>query len=215
VSDSPLLTEKVVGYRGWYASGNNLYPVVAFGAWNPGVNTATCPSGRWLGAHTCPEPHSHCGLYAVHRPNGHYMTRTAPVKGAIAAWGKVQVHQDGFRAEHAEIVALVRPWTRSRRITVERAATAYGVPVVPKRKLRSEAAKHGTPVPKSLLPSPDKVSHLYALFSAFVAVMCALGTLGAVSNIVEGKAVLLFLFLGTLNAVLCWVNAHRVWRTWR
>ena len=77
------------------------------GAWEPGANTAVCHAGR---RHTPPAADCMCGLYALaseydHRLHG----RDDQIVGAIAAWGDIELHRTGFRAEHAAVVALAEP----------------------------------------------------------------------------------------------------------
>ena len=69
-------------------------------------------------------------------------------------WGRVEVHADGLRAEHAEVRALaIKPgWSARRADGVRRAAGALGVPAVREGELEAVARELGAPIPPSLLP---------------------------------------------------------------
>jgi hypothetical protein len=73
------------------------------------------------------------------------------VVGAVASWGRLEVHRTGIRAEHACIVALVhRPWFGPDRAAIHRIARRYGVEVVGLRDLEAAASRHGAPLPDAL-----------------------------------------------------------------
>jgi hypothetical protein len=141
----PTYSEPAIGYRRWYVSAPDLWPGgsapvgIRLGPWTPGVNTAQCLAGGR--PHRAPEPSCTCGLHALHRVPTHHVH--AFVIGAIAAWGDVMLHRDGFRAEHALIVALAetphQPADKMRVI-----ADRYQVPVVPLELLALEAERHGS-----------------------------------------------------------------------
>jgi hypothetical protein len=77
------------------------------------------------------------------------------VGGAVALWGRVELHAHGVRAQHAMIVALALPfsWGAKRRRLVE-VANALEVPTVPARRLKAAALEHGDVIPRSMRP-PD------------------------------------------------------------
>ncbi len=161
--DTPDFLEPVVGYRAWrLADDGELVPwtVTRAGGWVPGVNTAACHLSHFMVAmgegarrtprHRPPSPTCMCGLYALHDGTD---PRIAPgggsALGAIVAWGDLEVHATGFRAEHACIVALALPWRCSPadRERLELAAARYRVPLVPQERLADTAHEHGAPLP--------------------------------------------------------------------
>lgn len=86
-----------------------------------------------------------CGLYALTsvwdaRLNPHVLA-----VGAIVAWGDIEVHFTGFRAQSAVIVGLGLPdgcdVSHQRRLVL--AAQRYGVPLVPVAGLPATAGEHG------------------------------------------------------------------------
>jgi hypothetical protein len=147
----------------------------------------TIPVGEWESLtppHEAPAPGCHCGLYALHAPTfwygpdatraqggllGRHPASGCYVAGLVAAWGRMEVHADGFRAERARVVAIAIP-DRKRDAAVARAVAAeYGVPTVPQAELERVAGEFGASVPNHLRPErPDTYRDLYqTLASAF------------------------------------------------
>ena len=104
----------------------------ATGAWRgSGVDT---------GRHRAPEPDSGCGLYAVHphaveaalaylggRPGG-------AIAGIVEAWGRVELHEGGFRAQYARPIAFAvaaEPASGDPARTAARIAHGYRAELVP------------------------------------------------------------------------------------
>ena len=160
----PDFLEPVVGYRAWSLSDEGeLVPwtLVSAGAWVSGVNTAVCHIRRFAAEvgdpslsrrrrHRPPAADCMCGLYALHDATD---PRIAPSRagalGAIVAWGDIEVHATGFRAEHACVVALALPLGASpvEHERLRRAAARYRVPLVPQAQLAATAHEHGSPLP--------------------------------------------------------------------
>jgi hypothetical protein len=151
---APDLIRAVIGFRQWRLHGGGLWSLHADDRWGRGLQTARC-----LGedAHDAPQNGCTCGFYAWYSPT----PRTASlgtselVGGAVALWGRVELHAHGVRAQHAMIVALALPfsWGAKRRRLVE-VANALEVPTVPARKLKAAALEHGDVIPRSMRP-PD------------------------------------------------------------
>jgi hypothetical protein len=75
------------------------------------------------------------------------------VAGAVVAWGRVEVHATGMRAEHARIVALEQPLTYGgKRRELDTVAEHLSVPVVPHSRLAAVAMAHGLPLDPYLRP---------------------------------------------------------------
>ena len=114
------------------------------------MQTARCVGEH---AHEGPAPQNGCtcGFYAWYGPT----PRTASlgtselVGGAVALWGRVELHAHGIRAQHAMIVALALPfsWGAKRRRLVA-AAKRLEVEAVPARKLKAAALEHGDVIPR-------------------------------------------------------------------
>jgi glycine cleavage system H protein len=106
-----------------------------------------------------------CGLYALYDPSDRRLDfRADQAVGAVAAWGELEVHRTGFRAEHACIVALAVPERADpdARDALERASARYRVPLVPAARLSAEARRHGAPLDAALelpaWPTPPAVA---------------------------------------------------------
>lgn len=163
MTERPVFSECVIGYRSWRLADWVLAPVSYGDPWRPGVNRAVCKVnetafglystmlGRGAPApparHTAPHQNCTCGLHAYHDLPAN---TEGVVIGAVAAWGNLQVHCNGFRAEHAQILALVEA------DGLTEVAELYGVPLVPRSMLTMEAHQHGSPLPVSLRPEKPK-----------------------------------------------------------
>ncbi len=108
------LAGKVLGFRQWTLDGHRLRPMVSSlpFSWRLGPNQAQClrphinpnaAAGR--SEHAAPHPSCECGLYAYHEPSSR-PPEGDTVTGAVLAWGRIEVHRSGFRAEYAEPVVL-------------------------------------------------------------------------------------------------------------
>ncbi|WCB93591.1 Glycine cleavage system H protein [Baekduia alba] len=154
---APDFVEAVVGYRAWHIEDDGLLRPWTFTAlpWEPGANRAVCARDV---RHMPPVADCMCGLYALTDPGDRRLDfRADQAVGAIAAWGDLEVHRTGFRAEQACVTALALPdragWEQ--RDALARAAERYGVPLVAPDRLSDEALRHGATLPDDLwTPSP-------------------------------------------------------------
>jgi hypothetical protein len=107
----------------------------------------------WLDApHDSPHEACQCGIYAYHTPGPRsWFGEAYWCEGVVSAWGRIVVHGDGFRAEHARVEALAVPPT-VRPEPVRRAAAALGVPVIDHGALEAFATGLGGGVPAALRP---------------------------------------------------------------
>lgn len=141
--------EPVLGIRAWEARSDGRLCSVFFPAkWTPGINRAYCePEGSLrLDEHEVPESGCVCGLHAFAELNGRdlaFYERPNIVIGTIAAWGRIEPIPGGFRAEFAKLVAIGK--TPKGDITEQRAATRYGVPLVPMAELATCSIQHARP----------------------------------------------------------------------
>jgi hypothetical protein len=107
------------GYRGWRMDSRNgvLYACNWMDAWISGRNEASCkmanPPGCKCGdcnpapsePHAAPSGNCTCGFYGKHLPFDY--DHRANVVGVIKAYGNVVLGTKGFRAQYAEIEALL------------------------------------------------------------------------------------------------------------
>lgn len=166
MSAAPDLVVPVAGFRSWrLANGRLLSPYVPC-RWEGRVLHARCFDANrslvrgqgWLDVpHASPHPDCQCGIYAHHRPGlrGYY-GELSWCEGVVTGWGRLVVHADGWRAEHARVEALAWPSEGERRLrdVVARIAAALGVDVVEREALPSIAQAAGRPVPDVLRPAP-------------------------------------------------------------
>jgi len=164
VSAAPDLAGTIAGFRSWrVANGKLLSPYIPC-RWEGRVIHAQCfdanrvlQQGRgWLAApHASPHPDCQCGVYAYDRPGlRSYFGEVWWCEGVIAAWGRVVVHADGWRAEHARVEALALPSDDPRLAeAVEEIAARLEVPVVERSSLWEVAEEAGGLVPEALRPA--------------------------------------------------------------
>ena len=111
----------LLGFRLWTTDGDGTLQSLVIGwDWQPGINRASCAKGwyerkpKWQLPHRVPAKRCQCGFHAYHRLEGvrehaaglHRNLHLDCVVGAVAGWGNLQVHPDGFRSEYCQILAL-------------------------------------------------------------------------------------------------------------
>jgi hypothetical protein len=168
--DVPLYADALVGYRSWRRVGDALGALSVLELWSPGTNTAICSEpyhfygGSEYRRHSglaSPAPGCSCGIYAYHSPQ----QPMGPIVGTVIGWGAVEVHHDGWRAQHAAVSALLAfdqvamvddvtyAFGSASEDDVWELAAAYRVPVARTRaELEQIALAHGRPLPREALP---------------------------------------------------------------
>jgi hypothetical protein len=164
VSVAPDLIAPVVGFRAWRVIDERLTSPYIPVRWDGRRMHAACyPANRnllfgegWLGEpHASPDPRCKCGIYAYHQPHeAPYVGEFEWVGGIVTVWGRIEVHHDGLRAEHAQIEALARQpgWGERRVRRTQRIAAALGVELVAGEELEAAAPRYGAPLPAVLVP---------------------------------------------------------------
>ena len=164
---APDLAAPVVAFRSWRLAGGRLMSPFIPCQWNGPVMRATCFDANrsltrgvgWLDEpHDSPHEACQCGIYAYHTPGPRsWFGEAYWCEGVVSAWGRVVVHAEGFRAEHARVEALAVPEGLASlgAAQVHAAAAELGVPVVPHAQLEVFAARMGGGVPQALRPSAD------------------------------------------------------------
>jgi len=138
VTEAPDFSEFLGGYRAWFAAADGrLEPLRGGPSWIPGTNAAVCGAiepGRER--HAAPAPNCECGLNALHSPARDQFEPICEdasfVIGGVAAWGAIELHLTGFRAQFARIVALETPpcVDKERLRRLRSAARRYRAPLV-------------------------------------------------------------------------------------
>lgn len=169
-----MLDSPVIGVRCW---SSNLVSGVflrgigpcrshPFAVWHPGVNKAVCgtPAAHEMYAGTnAPVPGSMCGcgFYAYHEYSddiGRFPSEPTGQKspvGIVRGWGQMQCHPDGWRAEYAEILALVENGSPRMHAVAKR----YGVPLLPSSSMPEVAIEFGDVVPPWRRPRNNQQDH--------------------------------------------------------
>jgi glycine cleavage system H lipoate-binding protein len=151
---APDFFEPLIGFRAWHLERDGgLVPwsLSGAGAWVPGMNTAICHARK---SHRSPAADCMCGLYALasaRDPRLH--GRDGQIVGAIVAWGDIELHRTGYRAEHAAVVARAEPFD-GEHDPARRAAERYDVVLVPRAELELTARGFGQPVDPRVLDEP-------------------------------------------------------------
>ncbi len=140
MSDAPFFAGRIEGIRAWSLSddlelrGRGIGSSEGWAA-DGEPTQAVCLDSN----HPAPRSGCECGLYALH-PQARISDwvesfMTDGVAGVVEAWGRIELHQVGFRAEFARPKLLFEPASHlisSERLTgIYAVARRYGVPVVP------------------------------------------------------------------------------------
>lgn len=154
---APDLVRPLVAFRSWRLSGGRLVSPFIPCRWDGRTMHAACFDANraltrgdgWVAEpHASPDPRCQCGIYGYFSPGPRSWYGEAYwCEGVITAWGRVEVHRDGFRAEHARVEALAVPdgGHAARRDAVRDAATALAVPLLAYAELEGFADRLGGP----------------------------------------------------------------------
>jgi hypothetical protein len=165
VTHVPDLAAPVVGFRAWRIVGERLMSPYIPCRWEGRVLHAACfdanrvlQQGRgWLAEpHASPHPDCQCGIYAYHRPGAQaYYGEWLWTEGVLSAWGRIEAHAEGLRAEHGRIEVLAEPPPNDpeRRRAVSAVAGRLGIPTVPRAELGAVAEGLGGVLPAALRPA--------------------------------------------------------------
>ena len=163
MTEPPDLAAPVVAFRSWRLAGERLMSPFIPCRWRGAVMHATCYDANrrltrgvgWLETpHESPHEDCQCGIYAYHTPGPRsWFGEAYWCEGAVSAWGRLIVHNDGFRAEHARVEALAIPAGLPRGAEqIRRVGAQLGVPVLGADELVGFVEQLGGGVPASLLP---------------------------------------------------------------
>ncbi|MCB0868157.1 MAG: hypothetical protein KDB48_05645 [Solirubrobacterales bacterium] len=113
---TPFLAGTIIGIRQWHSdlSLSRLRPLTRYQDWKMDGKPTEAVCANHEGSHQAPDPDCDCGLHAYHpwsskREHLSLYFRDSQVTGLVAAWGKVEVHGEGFRAQYAKPMAFVLP----------------------------------------------------------------------------------------------------------
>ena len=160
---APDLARAVVAFRSWRLAGERLMSPFIPCRWEGREIHASCFDANrrlqrgvgWLDApHDSPHEACQCGIYAYHTPGPRsWFGEAYWCEGVVSAWGRIVVHDDGFRAQHARVEAVAVPAAAAYGAAAVRdAAARLGVPVIGHDELDAFAAELGGGVPAVLRP---------------------------------------------------------------
>src|ERR671928_1996571 len=159
MSAAPDLAAPVVGYRAWRVANGRLVSPYIPCRWEGRVMRAECYDANrglvrgegWLDRpHESPHPDCRCGIYAYHTPGPRtYFGEVWWCQGVVTAWGRMEVHADGLRAEFARVEGLAEPEAPDPRLraAVRAIAADLRVPLVAAGGLPGPAPRVGRPGP--------------------------------------------------------------------
>lgn len=110
--------------------------------------------------HAAPHPGCDCGFYAVHElKNAERWNGVQSVLGAVTAWGRMEVHRKGFRAQYIQPVLIALPDEVAKDYPyaaelLRECAARYGCGIVRPDELEKAAQQFGQLVPENLKPEP-------------------------------------------------------------
>ena len=149
MSAAPDLARPIVAFRAWRLSGGRLVSPFIPCRWDGRLMHAECYDANrtltrgvgWLDEpHASPDPRCQCGIYGYFTPGTRsWFGEALWCEGVISVWGRVELHADGLRAEHARVEALALPAEHDRlgADAVRSAAAQLGVPVLEDRALEA------------------------------------------------------------------------------
>jgi hypothetical protein len=179
--DEPLYPHAVLGWRAWRVNQRGeLEPLHVGGdPWSFGVVEAECRAGGVLHQEPIPAKTCRCGVHAYHslgsvireisEPLVRFSRWFIPVDyskdriviGAVAGQGRTQVHQHGWRAERAEVIAI---WDQGLSAAERRMLTKEGYRLSRSaREIKAIAESRASPVDPSQRPHSKKVALLEAV----------------------------------------------------
>ncbi len=102
------MTAPLVGWRTWSLHDDRLVGATGW-PWKARIRRAWCVSWHDPGIADVPFDHCVCGLYA-YKDRSAVVAQGPSIWGQVTLWGRVAIHEGGYRAEWARIDSL---WTRN------------------------------------------------------------------------------------------------------
>jgi hypothetical protein len=156
---APDLIEPVVAFRTWRAIEGRLRSPYIPVFWDERVLPARCRRGERAddgvdAPHRPPHPGCVCGVHAYHEPDLAFPTVDYQgVAGIVSVWGRVEVADEGLRAEFARVEALgtYSRWSRRQKQNIAEVAASLGIDLIDMNELAGAASGYGSHiVPGSL-----------------------------------------------------------------
>jgi hypothetical protein len=163
VAEAPDLIEAIVAFRKWRVVDGRLRSLYEPIFWLEPMQEAECRSGRYQERlhgsrrgqqHNAPQAGCSCGIYASHEPDYRFPTVDyRGVSGIVTAWGAIEVHADGLRAEFVQVEALsmYSHWGRRQSDAVRTVAETLEVDLVDLYDLEAVAGRYGARLDRRLV----------------------------------------------------------------
>jgi hypothetical protein len=155
VAETPDLIEAIVAFRKWRVVDGRLRSLYEPSFWLEPLQQAECRSGRYSGhRHEAPQSGCSCGIYASYEPDYRFPTVDyRGVSGIVTAWGAIEVHADGLRAEFVQVEALstYSHWGRRQSDAVRTVAEHLEVDLVDLYDLEAVAGRYGAGLDRRLV----------------------------------------------------------------
>lgn len=128
----------VVGMRGWFydTRRERLVSKVNRTIWEPRRRLqAECFLMSGAPPHVLDDRYHRCGIYAYKHDCLVSTVQKTPIQGAVALWGKIVEHSEGYRAQYAYPLGFLCPVGSMKEgffsSSLKGVASLYGVPIVP------------------------------------------------------------------------------------
>jgi hypothetical protein len=147
LGEAPDLIEPVVAFRKWRVVDGRLRSLYEPNFWLDAMQQAECHAhNRGNPPHEAPQSGCTCGIYASFKPDYDFPTVDyRGVSGIVTAWGNVEVHADGLRAQWVQVEALssYERWSSRQAEAVRAVADELGLDVVDLFDLEAAAGRYG------------------------------------------------------------------------
>jgi hypothetical protein len=140
--EAPDLIEPLTAFRSWRMIDGRLRSPYRPVFWDEPILDARC-EGRRTDVHPAPDPGCGCGIYACLDPDVDFpKVDYRAVTGIVTLWGRIEMHDDGMRAEHARIEALAQYSRASLRLktAIRSIADDLGLGVIDLEEIETAAA---------------------------------------------------------------------------
>jgi hypothetical protein len=155
LGEAPDLIEPVVAFRKWRVVDGHLRSLYAPIYWLDPLQRAHCrAANRGSPPHAAPHSGCTCGIYASHEPDYEFPTVDyRGVSGIVTAWGNIEVHDDGIRAQWVQVEALsiYERWGRRQIDAVRTVAEALGSDVIDLSDLDAAVGQYGVRLDRSFV----------------------------------------------------------------
>jgi hypothetical protein len=160
--EAPDLIDPVVAFRNWRIVDGRLRSVYEPVFWLDPMQRADCRAEhRGHPPHDAPASGCTCGIYASHQPDYQFPTVDyRGVSGIITAWGNIEVHADGIRAEWVQVEALsiYERWTKRQIDAVRAVAEDLGADLIDLYDLEAAAGRYGVRLDRGFVEIDQQAS---------------------------------------------------------